>query len=285
MKNQILKTNRFLTSIILFIVVSFNACRKGNNIQNKSTETLQGHTFLRVIQNKSGNNLFKPCDAEIETYKFYKDSIYHNMGQEFDIITKIQILNNNQKISYKGFNTNTNDYENISVEKIEPFYWKINNELFIDELNRSKIKLIKENNCDDDEITKSIDYSINGRWKINCGEGIASITVQNKNASLIVLANQIYIEMTETKRYDFEKGIAYKLKEIPEDLGTYGIKLDWKEYLNDKPIAYVKVIDENTINFYWYGFYNNKTNKREMTECQFNQESDNKDLILKKCNE
>ncbi|ANF52729.1 hypothetical protein A0O34_20415 [Chryseobacterium glaciei] len=270
----------------LFILfVTFISCQKKEIIQNKSNETLQGHTFLRVTQNKSGNNLFKPCDAEIETYKFYKDSIYHNMGQESDMITKIQISNNNQKISYKGFNTNTNDYESISIEKIEPFYLKINNELFIDELYKSKIKLIKENNCDDDEITKSIDYSINGRWKINCGEGIASMTVQNKNASLIVLANQIYIEMTETKRYDFEKGIAYKLKEIPEDLGTYGIKLDWKEYINDKPIAYVKVIDENTINFYWYGFYNNKTNKREMTECQFNQDSNNKDLILKKCNE
>ncbi|AZA53427.1 hypothetical protein [Chryseobacterium sp. G0201] len=114
----------------------------------------------------------------------------------------------------------------------------------------NEIKTIKENNCDDgDEVSNSIDYSVNGRWKMSCGEGVGSLTVQNKNASLVVLSNQIYIEMTETKRYDFEKGIAYKLKQIPEDLGTYGIKLDWKQYLNDKPIAYIKVIDDNTINF------------------------------------
>lgn len=68
-------------------------------------------------------------------------------------------------------------------------------------------------------------------------------------------------------------------------MGTYGIKLDWKEYVNDKPIAYIKIIDDNTINFYWYRFYNKKTNKREMTECQFNQDSNEKDIVLKKCDE
>ncbi|MCY0978692.1 hypothetical protein PGH12_10605 [Chryseobacterium wangxinyae] len=88
--------------------------------------------------------------------------------------------------------------------------------------------------------------------------------------------------MVETKRYDFEKGIAYKLKIIPEDSGNFGAKLPWNEYLNDQSIAYIKVVDENTLKFYWYGFYNKKTKKREMTDCEFIQESNNKEVILKK---
>lgn len=145
--------------------------------------------------------------------------------------------------------------------------------------NNWKMISSKEENMNND--------SPNGIWKTNCGSGLGSLTIKNKNASLVVLFNQIYIDMEEVKRYDFENGIAYKLKQIPEDLGSYGIKLDWSEYTNEKPIAYVKTVDENTLKFYWYGFYNNKTKKREMTECQFNQEQNisNEEIILKKCDE
>lgn len=260
---------------------------KNSSQNNNKTESLIGHTFLKVTQKKSDKILFKPCDANIETFKIYKDSIYHNMGQEYDIITKIKSFNKDQIILFEGFNTNLNKNEVLNFEKIDQFYWKINNELYIDDLYKSKISLIKEVNCDSNEKIEigTIKYSANGIWSIDCANGIGSMTINGKTSSLIVLSNQIYIEMVETKRYDFEKGIAYKLKEIPDDLGTYGIKLDWKEYVNDKPIAYIKIIDDNTINFYWYGFYNKKTNKREMTECQFNQDSNEKDIVLKKCSE
>jgi len=97
------------------------------------------------------------------------------------------------------------------------------------------------------------------------------------------LYNQVYIELTETKRYDFEKGIAYKLKEIPDDIGSIGMGLDWTEYLNDETIAYIKKIDDNTINFYWYGFYNKKTKKREFKDSSFYQETKAKDIVLKRC--
>lgn len=89
--------------------------------------------------------------------------------------------------------------------------------------------------------------------------------------------------MVELKRYDDENGIAYKLKEIPEDIGNIGRNLNWKEYLNNEPIAYVKMIDNKTMHFYWYGFYNSKTKKREFKEINFNQETANKDIILKRC--
>lgn len=41
------------------------------------------------------------------------------------------------------------------------------------------------------------------------------MTIDGKESSLIVIFNQIYIEMIEVKRFDYENGIAYKLKEIP----------------------------------------------------------------------
>ncbi|GAA4770930.1 MULTISPECIES: hypothetical protein [Flavobacterium] len=89
--------------------------------------------------------------------------------------------------------------------------------------------------------------------------------------------------MVELKRYNSEKGISYKLKKIPEDIGSLGRDLNWKEYINDEPIAYVKIIDNKTINFHWYGFYNKKTKKREFEEINFNQETNSKEIVLKLC--
>ncbi|WP_326983274.1 hypothetical protein VUJ46_01630 [Chryseobacterium sp. MYb264] len=134
-----------------------------------------------------------------------------------------------------------------------------------------------------DKSVSTISYSADGTWQTNCTEGIGSMTIKGKQASLVVMSNQIYIQLVETKRYDSEKGIAYKLKNIPEDLGNFGIKLPWKDYLNDKTIAYVKVIDDKTLHFYWYGFYNDKIKARDFTESNFNQESQEKDIVLKKC--
>lgn len=132
--------------------------------------------------------------------------------------------------------------------------------------------------------TSNNQYTDNGTWQIDCEKGVGSFSVDGRNASLIVLYNQIYIDLTEVKRYDFEKGIAYKLKEIPEDVGSIGRDLNWKEYVNNEPIVYIKMIDDKTIHFYWYGFYNKKTKKREFTEVNFNQETNDKEIVLKKCN-
>lgn len=129
----------------------------------------------------------------------------------------------------------------------------------------------------------AVQSNIDGTWKLNCETGVGNIFINNNEASLVVLYNQIYIDLLELKRYDYENGIAYKLKEVPEDIGKLGLQLNWKEYINDEPIAYIKMIDNNTMNFYWYGFYNNKTKKREFKEINFNQETKNQEIILKKC--
>lgn len=51
--------------------------------------------------------------------------------------------------------------------------------------------------------------------------------------------------------------------------------MDWKSFVNDKSLY-----------FYWYGFYNSKTKKREFTECEFQQETkgrNERNVVLIKC--
>lgn len=59
--------------------------------------------------------------------------------------------------------------------------------------------------------------------------------------------------------------IFYKLYKKPEDMGRLGLSLDWKNYLNDKPIAKIKLKDTNHLELTWMGFYNAKTKKRNFT--------------------
>jgi len=135
-------------------------------------------------------------------------------------------------------------------------------------------------------ISTKENYSITGDWKTDCTGSVASLNINGNTGFLEVISNQIYVELQEIKRYDFEKGIAYKLKNIPEDSGNFGATLPWKDYVNDKPIVYIKVVDDNTIKFYWYGFYNNKSKMRDITDCNFMQEvkkSKDNSVILKKC--
>ncbi|SHM55027.1 hypothetical protein [Chryseobacterium polytrichastri] len=250
---------------------------------------------------KQGNNYsIVDCGYEGEWFKIVNDSIYDHGIMEDSKFKIDRIVRKENSVSLyinkkEEYNITWIDRKRGIIKKTSDLEGN-NSKYYVRKSNLNNIKHVKGTNKDcitseDFNETKKIStndklsYSANGTWKLNCEEEVANISIKGKNAFLVVLFNQIYIEMVETKRYDFEKGIAYKLKEIPDDLGTYGIKLDWKEYVNDKPIAYIKIIDDNTINFYWYGFYNKKTNKREMTECQFNQDSNEKDIVLKKCSE
>lgn len=157
-----------------------------------------------------------------------------------------------------------------------------------DTLKKHKSQIIeKVLQKSDHEINSAVQnkkYSAEGTWMVDCKKGVGHLSISGKEASLILLYNQIYIDMSELKRYDYEKGIAYTLKEIPEDIGEIGRGLNWKEYMNNEPIAYIKMIDDNTMYFYWYGFYNKKTKKREFKETNFQQESNSKEIILRKCN-
>ncbi|KIC61563.1 hypothetical protein RM51_16320 [Chryseobacterium taiwanense] len=146
-------------------------------------------------------------------------------------------------------------------------------------------KVLQKSDHEINSVVQNKKYSAEGTWMVDCKKGVGSLSISGKEASLILLYNQIYIDMSELKRYDYEKGIAYTLKEIPEDIGEIGRGLNWKEYMNNEPIAYIKMINDNTMYFYWYGFYNKKTKKREFKETNFQQESNAEEIILRKCNQ
>lgn len=279
---------KFLKLFLIFLAL--NSCKGQKDVSDFTT------TWYEV--KKQGNNyLIVDCGYEGESFKIQNDSIYDHGTME-DSTFKIHHIVKGDDLT--SFYINENDKYKISwidktkgIIKRESDIDGYTTKYYVSKVNLNKINRVKgsskdcissEDYTEPAKISESSKiYSANGTWKTNCSEGIGSITIEGKEASLVVMSNQIYIQLIETKRFDSEKGIAYKLKKTPEDLGTLGIKLPWKDYLNDQTIAYIKVIDNKTLNFYWYGFYNEKTKKRDFTESNFNQESKEKDIVLKKC--
>jgi len=76
---------------------------------------------------------------------------------------------------------------------------------------------------------------------------------------------------------------SYRLDEKPMDMGSGGNSLNWDTYLNDKEIVKIKILDNNTIEFHWLGFYNAKTRKREFLQNDITEEAGKNPLILHRC--
>ena len=289
---EILKMEKLFRLILL--ISTFSSCQE---IKTKiDFSEVNNHAFYEVKKINSINSIYEPCDASNKKYTIKDSFVVYTTAQDGDFKYKIlNITKGNNDYEFKIKNTDpTQNVSILNIKKIDNKYYSINNKVFIDSVFIKTISHIKQSceecgNCDD--IKKQVNIinnqTVNGYWKIDCKNGNSSINIKDKTAFLEVMFNQIYIDMIEVKRYDSENGIAYKLKEIPEDKGNFGVNLNWKEYVNDKPIAYIKVINNNTVYFYWYGFFNKKTQKREFTECGFQQEKskNQQEIILKKCKE
>ncbi|KFE96951.1 hypothetical protein [Chryseobacterium luteum] len=275
---------KYLKLVLIFFLIG--SCKGQNDVSSFNT------TWYEV--KKQGNEyVIIKCGYDGEWLEIQHDSIFdHGTMEENKFKIHHVIQNENSTFLY----INENEKYNISwINKKQGIAKVINDnntKYYVNKPNLNNIKKLKGTNKDcisveDFENPQKIvsteeSYSIDGIWKLNCEDGIGSISIKNNEASLVVLFNQIYIHLIEIKRYDFEQGIAYKLKEIPEDSGSFGAQLPWKDYLNDKPICYIKKKGDN---IYWYGFYNKKTKKREITDSEFNQENNNKEVILKKCHD
>jgi hypothetical protein len=277
---------KYLKLIFIFFII--NSCKGQNDIAGLTT------TWYEIEKREEGYRMVD-CGYEGEWIRIGEDSITeHDIMEESvfkihhtvkdDNSTSIYISENEKYIiswidKKKGIIQISSTFNESKKYFVGKSYLGI-----IEKIKGTSKDCISNDKVEQPKYSKfEKKYSADGIWKNDCKNGIASLTIKDKEGCLVVLFNQIHIEIEEIKRYDSEKGIAYKLKSVPEDNGDFGVKLPWKDYLNKKPIVYLKILENNKINFYWYGFYNNKTKKREITECQFDQETEKQEIILKKC--
>jgi hypothetical protein len=283
------KKIRLLATIVL--IINFASCqnqKKQSNLETvkifKNYLNLEGHTFFKVTETDSGKILFKPCDASIEKYKFYRDSLYHNWGQEFDIVKKISFKKNKNIYSIKEFNTNTNENNIFQIEKSsEAYYLKINDEIFIDSLQSKKIRLIEQplKDCGDDD--KKSSSNLNGVWRVDCANTLTVLDISNSDAYLSLFSNTIFIN---AKIESVPNNNTYLLKFLNQENNYVSDenKLDVENISKEKSIGKLEIKDNKLI-LYWYGLYNQKTEKLNFVEdfVMTKENSGKNTMVLTKC--
>lgn len=192
--------------VITFITIS---CKRENVSSNKMIEynlsNIEGHTFLRVDKTTEGLVLFQPCDANIPMFKFYKDSIYHNWGQEYYSYSTELLKKNKNGATYKTRYKYNSEIPETSDSIIEiqlldnnKKTWKINDELYIDSNYKNSIPYRKENCSDNYETSQKKNNHISekwfGRYQLNLNEEKnwqeqKSISLDIKKDSIIYEAN------------------------------------------------------------------------------------------------
>lgn len=269
-------------------MVNFASCQKNQkNDKINNTEiikdefNLEKHTFFRVTETDSGKILFKPCDASIENYKFYKDSIYHNLGQEYDIIKKLSFVKSYDNYIFKGLNNNTKENELIQVTRInvDDYYLKINNEIFIDSLFIKKIPLVKES-CNDEENDISLEDILSTKsWSNDCKLDDSYVYFSSVGGQFVFRGKFSFntkIKKTNKNEFDVLFDNSFLKRPYPNNMN------DYQDYSGIEPIAKMKK-NGNKIEFIWNGFYNTKTNKRIHLENPFTNKIETKPILLMEC--
>lgn len=135
---------------------------------------------------------------------------------------------------------------------------------------------------DHDKIDSSENLPV-GSWRDDCNINYRYFQVE-KTGNVAILAmepNNYYINLKEIKEKRLNGKFFYKIDNV-EGIGTEDAFSE--DFKNDKEVIIVQIIDSNSIEFKWLGYYDNSSKKRISNECPFGRNScDEKPIILKKC--
>ncbi|WP_409417019.1 hypothetical protein [Flavobacterium sp. PS2] len=287
-----------MRAIMLILSLLLISCKDSSIIKNNGKKNkddilnIEGHTFFKVTETDSGKVLLKPCDASIEKYKFYKDTLYHNLGQEYDLIKRISFIKNEGTYIFKGYNFNTKKNEVIQIKKnnSEEYYLEINNQTFIDSLFINKIVLTKEPCIDGDKETNDISEET-----INFEKDIVSAKSWSNDCKLdesYVYFSVVGGQFVFRQRFSINTKIkkignnefhvlfdnSYMKRPYPDNMENY------QDFSATEPIGKMKK-KGNAIEFIWYGFYNTKSKKRIHLENPFTKKIETEPIALTKCDD
>lgn len=294
-------------TILSFSIISCKEKKRITNLKEKKLQLPVGHTFFRVGINNKDTIIYKPCDANIPKYVLYKDSVFHNWGQEnYMLNITSSITGNNQiklKTTYK-YNDEIPDGidSTITFQQLNKKIWRINGEIFIDSLYVYSIKHINQickecDNCDDTIKKEDVSalFTINKQWSNHCEQGgdkdniifyspdeivfgIGSVNFICGAISKQISSNSIEIYLKESGNDYASNGEVYSNNNVPKEI-------DFNDCSLTVPVAEVKLINEINIEFKWLGFYDIKKKKRVYLKNPFNNKIEKESIVLNKCDE
>ncbi|WDF59946.1 hypothetical protein PQ462_00940 [Flavobacterium sp. KACC 22758] len=295
---------------LILLSISIISCKDKKRIANLKEKKLQlpvGHTFFRVTIKNRDTVICQPCDANIAKYVIYKDSVFHNWGQENYMLNIVSLINGGNQIKLKTtykYNNETPDGidSTITIQQLNKKIWKINDEIFIDSLHINSIRHINQpckefDNCDENkkEVNISALFAINKQWSNHCEKGVDKdniifyspdeIAFEISSINFICGAiskkagnNTIELYLKESGNDYAPNGEVYSNNNLPNGIDFYDCSLT-------VPVAEVKLINEFNAEFKWLGFYDTKKKTRVYLKNPFTDKIEKESIILKKCDD
>jgi len=145
------KKNLVFFTMIVIVLCSCNQKKRQDNhkIINKKTidlsiikdlpniKDIYNMAFYKVTQTDSIDIIFHYCDANVNTIKVYRDSIWEDFGQEsYTMSYSVSKVINNKIIFLSNPNQRDFTFEILDIQK---GYWEINNKIYIDSLKINTI--------------------------------------------------------------------------------------------------------------------------------------------------
>ena len=141
-----MKYKRLNTILLTLVLILTNSCNQKKNdkeivlLSNYSItakdsikiKDVYNKIFYNITQTDSIDIIYHYCDANVNTIKVYKDSIWEDFGQEsYTMNYSVSKVLNNKTILMSNPNQIDFTFELLDIQK---GYWKINNKIYIDSL-------------------------------------------------------------------------------------------------------------------------------------------------------
>ena len=283
--------------IIILFLTSFSACKQDKSsknidiIKNDIIEEYQVYTKVDTINGKAFVD--NRCGVGAPYIKIFNDSIFYYYPIEGSYYKINEKTENKDSIT---FNTSILPSDN-SLSTIFKIV-KIDNSLlriYIDEIYSGsfinstfigkRVTIFKDKNCEEDSVNNNketsnlAEYPIfqNSTWYYNC-----------KASDYVTFT----IDIVQFNFYEMDIGINTKIKKNNESEFDFYFKsppiapipddMDWENYSQKEKIAKINY-SKGIMYFTWYGFFNEKTKKREYLENPFTNKIEKESIILKKC--
>ncbi|WP_395077651.1 DUF3828 domain-containing protein [Flavobacterium sp.] len=288
--------------LVCFLIISCNGQVTNKNKQDIKQDKKQIENTLKSIETSS--------DTIVKNLKvFYVSYISENAKDLVDKNTLKELKNKyitkslldklqNLELDYDPF-VNAQDYNTEWLKNIEITKDKLKDNTYIifindngtkttislvikKELNEYKIDDINNlpNNIIEPENNENYpEIEVTGSWKKMCEEKKTELLAfDSSHGYLDIYLNNDYarvaIEITNNSNIKYS---------VLTGITRYNKFVNWLDISHDSTICKVKRTDKSKLELEWFGFYNNKTRKREMVKNPFTDNTQNKSVLLKIC--
>lgn len=266
-----------------------------DNISKKQGATivslLDGILDKNLITIVNQNNEFKlSCAKKDIKVKLNKKSLYLEIVEPINYeVEKIV----ESDIGFKVYFKDEEFFYDVSLidRKKGIYYWKNlstnNNEIdnnysfYTVEENQLSVLNLNREDCENNQI-----LSDHSTWKIKCSNSNGyyfKYSSENNEGSLSGILKKDY-SFSITGNLE-KKGNVYEFNYTQ----NYSVSSEseseqfWNDFSSKEKIADIKVLNNHQIEFKWYGFYNDKTKKREYTGNPFLYNGEEHTIVLEKC--